>query len=256
MSGEVATINPQQLAPAAPITPQDMLATAVARGDVALAEKLMDLHERWEARRARKAFDTAIASAKAEIPVIYKNREMNAGSGRTSYRYEDMAAIASVVDPILSRHGLGYRFRTNAEPELVTVTCIVFHADGHSEENTLSGRPDTSGSKNAIQSLGSALTYLERYALKAALGIASSSDNDGRGLNGNGSQQVQSQPNADDGERITKGQAAELRNLMEWKKVPEARFLQWAKVPSVDDIAPAFFASCKHAIENYQGPRT
>jgi len=178
MSGEVATIRPD-LAPTAPITPQAMLSTAVARGDTALAEKLMDLHERWEARNARKAFDTAIAAAKAEIPVIYKNREMNAGSGRTSYRYEDMASIAKVIDPILSAHGLGYRFRTKADPDLVTVTCVVFHADGHSEENTLAGRPDTSGSKNAIQSLGSALTYLERYALKAALGLAASADDDG-----------------------------------------------------------------------------
>jgi ERF superfamily len=62
------------------------------------------------------------------------------------------------------------------------VTCILTHQMGHSEETTLAGAPDNSGSKNSIQAIGSTVTYLERYTLLAATGLAAANgDNDGQG---------------------------------------------------------------------------
>jgi hypothetical protein len=147
-------------------------------------KQLMDLQERHEASQARKAFDEALSAAKSEIPVISKNRvvnyEHNSGGGMTSYRHEDLGEIARTVDPILSKHGLSYRFRTNSAPnEPISVTCIVSHRLGHSEENTLSAGRDDSGKKNQIQQMGSTITYLQRYTLKAALGLAAAADDDG-----------------------------------------------------------------------------
>jgi hypothetical protein len=85
--------------------------------------------------------------------------------GHNDKRYADFAAIAKVVDPILSRAWPVYRFRT-AQGDRISVTCILSHnEDGHSEETTLSGPADASGSKNAIQAIGSTLTYLQRYSL-------------------------------------------------------------------------------------------
>lgn len=144
---------------------------------------LLDVKERWDKNEARKAFDGAMAAAKAEIPVIVKTREVDFTSqkGRTHYFYEDLASIARAVDPILAKHGLSYRFRTTAIPsEPVTVTCIVAHRDGHTEENTLCAGRDDSGNKNSIQAIGSTLTYLQRMTLKAALGLAAAADDDGR----------------------------------------------------------------------------
>ena len=58
------------------LTPMDMVGRAVASGaSIEVVEKLMALHERWEANQGRKAFDEAMAAAKAEIPVIFKSRE-------------------------------------------------------------------------------------------------------------------------------------------------------------------------------------
>src|SRR5690242_5808471 len=120
MSQAVEIINPnrQQIAdaPSPAITPMDMLNNAVERGaDITVLEKLMALQERWEANQARKAFDEAMAAAKAEIPTIRKNRTVDFTStkGRTHYRHEDLAEIAETVNPILSKHGLSYRFRTS-----------------------------------------------------------------------------------------------------------------------------------------------
>lgn len=163
----------------------EILCKAIANGtDVAALAPLMDLQERWEKRNARKAFDAAIAKARAEMPQITKNRavafDSHRTAGRTEYRYEDLAQIEKAVMPVLSKYGLSYRFRTNSDPgKPVSVTCIVSHCDGYSEENTLSAGADTSGNKSSIQAIGSAVTYLQRYTLKASLGLAVSNDDDG-----------------------------------------------------------------------------
>jgi hypothetical protein len=178
---EVVTIEAAHV-PAAQ-TPMTLLNQAVANGNIELAEKLMGLHERWEKNQARKEFDEAIAAAKAEIPVITKNREVDftSAKGRTNYRHEDMAGIARIVDPILGKHGLSYRYRATSSPnEPISVTCIISHRSGHSEETTLQAGRDESGNKNSIQAVGSTITYLQRYSLKAALGLAASNDDDGK----------------------------------------------------------------------------
>lgn len=181
---EVAKVERIETPPSAAITPMDMIDRAIQSGaSVEALERLMALQERWEANQGRKAYDAAISAAKAEIPPILKNREVDFTSqkGRTNYRHEDMAQIASTIDPILSSHGLSYRFRTTQTEGGVSVTCIISHRDGYSEETTLTGAPDQSGNKNSIQAVGSTVTYLQRYTLKSALGLAAAHDDDAKG---------------------------------------------------------------------------
>lgn len=160
------------------LTPMDMIDRAVSSGaNVETLEKLLALQERWEANQGRKAFDHAIAAAKAELPAIVKNQTANRGNAG-SYRYEDLAQIAAQVDPVLSRFGLSYRFRTETDGNKIRVSCIVSHREGYSETTSLESGADTSGAKNAIQAMGSAVTYLQRYTLKAALGLAAARDDD------------------------------------------------------------------------------
>jgi hypothetical protein len=179
------------------VTPMHLLQVATQQGaDIDKLSKLMELQERWQKNEAKKAFDAAISAAKAAIPVIFKNREVDFTSqkGRTNYRYEDFAEVARTVDPILAQHGLSYRFRTSSQPnEPVIVTCILAHREGHSEENSLSAARDESGNKNSIQAVGSTITFLQRYTLKAALGLAVSADTDAR--DAGGSQTIE--PDAD-----------------------------------------------------------
>lgn len=164
----------------------------VARDPGADMDKMIQLMG-WRkdiiAEQKRAEFDEAMATAKAEIPVINKNREVDFTSqkGRTHYKYEDLAEIARVVSPILARHGLSYRYRVTSNlNEPVSVTCIVSHRAGHFEEVTLLGGRDDTGGKNAIQQVASTLTYLQRMTLKAALGLAASDDDDGRAAEASG----------------------------------------------------------------------
>jgi hypothetical protein len=168
----------------AAVTPMDMLNRAVSSGaSLEMVERLMTLQERWKASQALEAFNEAMAAAKAEIPNITKNREVDftSAKGRTNYRYEDLGNIAKTVQPILAKQGLSYRYRaTSNVNEPVTVTCVVSHRLGHFEEITLSAGRDESGNKNSIQAVGSTITYLQRMTLKAALGLAVSNDDDGK----------------------------------------------------------------------------
>lgn len=221
------------------LTPMDMVGRAVASGaSIEVVEKLMALHERWEANQGRKAFDEAMAAAKAEIPVIFKSREVDftSAKGRTHYRYEDLAEIAKTINPILGKHGLSYRFRTTSPAnEPVTVTCIVSHRLGYSEENSLSAGRDESGNKNSIQAIGSTLTYLQRMTLKAALGLAASSDDDGKA--------------AEAVETITDDQVNTLRDLIEDVGADLPKFVAYLRVESLADLRQSDFKRAVAALE-------
>jgi hypothetical protein len=153
--------------------------------DIEKFERLMTLRERVAQSDARRSFYAALANAKGEFGPILKKRMVDyphkEGSGSTKYAYEEFADISAVVDPVLSKWGLTYRFKTVQDGAKVKVTCILSHADGYSEENSLEGVEDKSGQKNANQAIGSTVTYLQRYTLKEAVGVGASRDDDGQG---------------------------------------------------------------------------
>ena len=225
----VAKQQELQTAQSVALTPMDMLNQAVERGaNIETLDRLMGLQERWEKNQARKEFDAAIAEAKKKIKPVTRT-----ATGHNNKRYADFASIAASVDPILSEHGLSYRFRTSQD-ERIHVTCVLSHRAGHSEENTIAGPADTTGNKNAIQAIGSTLTYLQRYTLMQALGLAASNDDDAR--------------TADTGELLSAEQVAEMRELIVERGIDLPKFLRWAKVQKIEDIRSVHFTACMEAI--------
>ena len=239
---ELEKVNIIPEAPAV-VTPMELLDRAFhSNAAPETLEKLMALQERWEQNQARKAFDEAMAAAKAEIPTITKNREVDFQSpkGRTNYRHEDLAEIARTVDPILSKHGLSYRFRATSNlNEPVTVTCILSHRAGHSEETMLSAGRDDSGNKNSIQGVGSTITYLQRYTLKAALGLAASNDDDGG--------------KADEPDYITRDQLTQLVNLADDVGADKEKFCKYLRVGSLAEIPANKFDHAVKLLEAKKG---
>lgn len=165
--------------PADPIV--SMIERVVMNPDADLdkLERMLVMKERVDAQNARIAFSHALASARKDMPTIVKDAvvDFTSNKGRTHYKHETLAGIAKQIDPILAANGLSYRFRTGQQNG-VSVTCIIEHVQGHLEETTLSASPDQSGNKNGFQAIGSAVTYLQRYTLKAALGLSAEVDDD------------------------------------------------------------------------------
>lgn len=165
-------------APAAEIRPMEVLQLAIQQGaDVDKLAKLLELQERWEAGQARKAFTAAMARFKANPPQISKNKHVKFGA--TTYNHATLDHVTEQVTKALSAVGVSHKWEVD-QHNGISVTCVLTHELGHSERTTLSAAPDTSGSKNAIQAIGSTVTYLERYTLLAATGLAASEDDDGR----------------------------------------------------------------------------
>jgi ERF superfamily len=170
------------------ITPMDLVRRAILTGaGVEVLDRLMALHERYEQFKAHKSYSAAIADAKAEFGPINKSQLVNfvnRQGQRTRYWHESMSDIADAIDKPLSKYGLSYRWHTESDIKngSVRITCIVSHRDGYSVENSLAGAFDVSGGKNPIQAVGSVCTYLERYTLKAALGLVPDDDDDAQSV--------------------------------------------------------------------------
>lgn len=166
-------------------TPNHLIALALEKqADPNTLSKLMDLQERWEAGKARKAFVAAMTAFKQEAPAVLKKGDtvdFTTQKGRTHYNYANLGSIVQEITAILGKHELSASWGTAQDGNNVTVTCHVTHIAGHRESVTLTGPIDESGNKNRIQAVGSTVTYLQRYTLLAALGLATGEDDDGRG---------------------------------------------------------------------------
>jgi len=167
-------------------TPAKLLALAIAnRTPPDTLKQLMDLQERWEKNVARKEYVQAMSEFKKSAPpaIIKQSKvDFTSGKGRTHYNYANLGDVTTQVTPLLAKQGLHAAWETAMLKDgPITVTCHITHAAGHRESVTLSGPADQSGNKNAMQAIGSAVTYLQRYTLLAALGLATMEDDDGSG---------------------------------------------------------------------------
>ncbi len=162
------------------ITPMHMLQMAVEKGaDLEYLQKLMDLQERWETNQARKSFNAALAAFKKNPPVVVKDM-LNKQYGST---YSSLGNLVNVVNSALGEHGLSASWDVQSG-DVIKVTCILEHIDGHSKRVTIEGPRDVSGSKNTLQQIRSTLTYLKGDTFEAVTGIASkvgNVDDDGAG---------------------------------------------------------------------------
>lgn len=217
------------------MTPMELVSYAIQSGQpIDIIREAIKLSKELKSDQALEAFDAAVADAKAEIGPAMKNK-----TGNNSKRYADFAAYAAVVDPIIGKHGLSYRFRTRQDGA-IHVTCVLSHRAGHREETTLSGPADATGSKNAIQAIGSTLTYLQRYTLVQALGLAAAEDDDGKAA-GEG----------DASDKITDEQVKTLLALIEEVDAVADKFCEIYQIDAVPHLPAKLFDDAVNNLRAY-----
>lgn len=202
--------------------PAELLRVAVEKNyPLDMLQKLMDLQDRWEANQAKKAYSVAMARFKESHIKVVKSARVSQGplSGQKYAKLHDFVNASS--EP-LSGAGLSTSWKiTRDEPAWIEVACIVRHVDGHEEERRMGGAPDVGGSKNAIQARASTVSYLEKYTLKMALGLAEEDDDDD-GAGGAPPGQTQQQPRQEPPKQEEKpeyGDEAFDRNFPKWVEV-------------------------------------
>ena len=166
-----------------PLMAAAALCQADGNMDVAKLKELLDVQERWEAIQAKKAYVQAMSEFKTKPPEILKDKNVRyqTSKGTTEYNHATLHNVSTQINSELSKHGLTASWVTSQDNGSVKVTCKITHIMGHSEETCLSAPPDATGSKNAIQAIGSTVTYLQRYTLLALTGLAThDQDDDGK----------------------------------------------------------------------------
>jgi len=115
----------------------------------------------------------SLAEFQQEVPTIHKATQ---GYG---YTYADLPKIFEVINPLLKKHGLGFTQLIHGT-DLIT---IIFHVESGETLESKTSIPQGVALKgmNDFQVLGSAITYLRRYALSSSLGLVTDKDTDAGG---------------------------------------------------------------------------
>lgn len=208
--------------------------------DVEKLERLLDMQERIMTRSAMEQFNAAMAMMQDELPSIAERGKAH------NTKYATFEDINDVAKPIMKRHGFAVSFRVHNIQGGIEVTGVLMHKGSHREETTMTLPLDTSGSKNAVQAVGSSVSYGKRYVMSALLNITTrSEDDDGE--------------SAAPTKRVTSFQAAQLAKALaacpettqEWfasnygdaSNVPKAKFdstmAQLSKIVAQQEVANA-----------------
>jgi len=132
-----------------------------------------------EAPLSHPNVEAAFVAFAADVVTIPQDKvavvETRSG-GSYTYRYADLADVLASVRPLLARHGLALTQDVRTVDRSVEVTTFVLHVSGGS----LAFGPLALPLGDTPQGTGSAITYARRYAVLAALGLATEEDDDGR----------------------------------------------------------------------------
>jgi hypothetical protein len=228
------------------VSTEMMVMTAMEKGmSPELIEKMMTLAERRQANIARQAYYKSMAAFKASPPKVWRDMQVKYGSGvnATSWSHSDLGIAGEAINKALGEHGLNSTWRTGQlENGNIEIICILSHILGHSESTALNAPPDTSGSKNAIQAMGSTIFYLERYTLFAITGLAPARMDDDGSKAGN--------PDL----VLSEAQAIEIDKMLTESGKDAAKFLAYFDADTINDIKANKYAEAvkflKAAIKN------
>jgi hypothetical protein len=121
----------------------------------------------------QKSLFKSLAAFQQEVPVIHKETK---GYG---YSYADLPTIFDKINPLLAKHNLGF-----TQPIMGNcVKTIIFQTETGETIESLTEIPQGVQLKgmNDFQVLGSAITYIRRYALSSILGLVTDKDTDAAG---------------------------------------------------------------------------
>lgn len=189
--------------------------------DVIKMQQLLDMQERIITKQAEIEFNQSMAALQPLLPAIHKSKK-----GHNS-NYAPYDEIDKVVRPLYTAHGFSISFDSKKDGGVCTYYATVSHKAGHSKTAQIELPSDTSGSKNAIQAMGSAISYAKRYLICMLFNIVTTDED------------------TDGSDVVTHEQAVEIDLLINEVKADKPAFL---KILGVDDVRNIPAASYQSAI--------
>lgn len=238
---QLATTEPNL--PAEPIDLSGGLLGVIARAardpnvDIDKMERLLQMQERVQDRIAKAAYFDALAVLQPDLPVITERGGIKDRNGNIQSTYALWEDVNEAIRPLLAEHGFSLSFRVRRTDNEIIVTGVLAHRDGHSAETELSLPTDTSGSKNAVQAVGSSTSYGKRYTAFALLNITTQGeDDDGR--------------KGGDGAAVDDTQLVLLQGLASAVGADLQRFCKVFKVNSLKEVPASRFEEAKDALSS------
>jgi len=194
VQGEIAPV-PEQRSDSAALIQVIERAAMNPNVDIDKMERLLLMQERIMERNAKAAYSAALSRLQPDLPTIKRDGKIvitdkaNRQNIIQSTPYALWEDINEAIKPKLAEHGFSLSFRCGTAPDgKVTVTGVLAHCDGHQEETTMTLQHDSTGSKNAVQAVGSTISYGKRYTAGMLLNITSravpDADDDGNAAGG------------------------------------------------------------------------
>ena len=141
--------------------------------DVSKMQQLLDMQERIMDKQAVIDFNQAMSELQPQLPQIKKDAKAHNSSYAT---YEQ---VDSKVRPLYTKHGFSVSFNSQMrDDKTVVYSATLAHKSGHSQSAEMVLPADTSGSKNAIQAVGSTTSYARRYLLSMLLNLVFTDQDD------------------------------------------------------------------------------
>jgi hypothetical protein len=187
-------------------------------------ERLLQMQERILVVQAKAEHSAAKTAALAEMPMIPKN-----GSGHNKMPYATLKDIVATTRPVLARHGLSLGWDVKVDGDRIVITAKLAHENGHEEMTSLPLPFDNSGSKNAVQAIGSSQTYGQRYTAQALLGLSLGDDVEDDGNRGGARETVSAE------------QYIKLRDTIAEIGANENAFLKYYKATSLETFPASKF---------------
>jgi hypothetical protein len=165
-------------------------AAADPAADIERLERLAAMYERAVAREVEAKFNAALVKMQPKLPVLPECGTITDPDGEVQATYATWEDTVEAIRPILARHGFSLSFKAGrSSAGLLAVSGVLRHEAGHKEEVELLLPADTTGNKNAVQAIGSTVTYGQRYVAKMLLNLTSrGEDDDGRAAGQSGAE--------------------------------------------------------------------
>lgn len=120
----------------------------------------------------KASFFKDLVAVQTELKNPQKNKQ---GYG---YNYTTLDSLIDLTKPILQKHNLAIIQTLTGDGQKVGINTMLIHSSGESISETLWLPPTEMKNMNAVQAIGSSITYGRRYGISAILGISSEDDTD------------------------------------------------------------------------------
>jgi hypothetical protein len=188
-------------------------------------KEVFDFYKMVKAEEAKAQYTAAMSAMQPVLPSIDANGKI-IHNNKVISQYAKWEDVNDVIKPILAAHGFSLDFDAVQDEKSLTITANVEHTGGHTKRATLRLPIDTSGAKNAVQSIGSTVSYGKRYTAGLTLNLTSrapgESDDDGRA--------------AGAGRLITDLQVEHIRELIVETGADLTAFLEHFKIGQLSEL--------------------